>query len=154
MPLAFPAKPSILLISWPSRIAGLIGRSDQSRTRSQQRRSPCHKLDSVIYGFLGQKASALLNDTKRSPRRPRKYLVYLAGHYEVVLMQPLNLLGLQRDSRIAPTKTDIGMMAFGFCEFTNLLDKAKRLPEILEPEVPLDSTSIVHQLPIWGLRVE
>jgi hypothetical protein len=85
---------------------------------------------------------------------PRKYSVYFGSHYEVVLMQPLNLLGLQRDSRIAPTKTDIWMVAFVFCEFTNLSDKAKRLPEILEPEVPLDPTSIVHQLPIWGLRVE
>jgi hypothetical protein len=83
-----------------------------------------------------------------------KNAVYLGGHYEIVLMQSLNLLGLQRDSRLAPAKTDIGMMAFGFCEFTYLLDKAKCLSEILEPEVPLDPMSIVHQLPIWGLRVE
>jgi hypothetical protein len=79
---------------------------------------------------------------------PRKYSVYLAGHYEVVLVQPINLLGLQRDSRVAPTKSDIGMMAFDFCKLTNLLDKAKCLSEVLEPEVPLDPTSIVHQLPI------
>ena len=70
-------------------------------------------------------------------RGPRKYSVYLGGHYEVVLMQA-HLLGMERDSRVAPSKTDIRMVAFGFCDFTNLLDKAKRLPEILEPEVPLD----------------
>jgi hypothetical protein len=91
---------------------------------------------------------------KRSRGGRRKYSVYLGGHYEVVLMEALNLLGLQRDSRVAPTKTDIGMMTFGFCEFTNLLDKAKCFPEILEPEVPLDPTPVIHQLPIGGLRVE
>jgi hypothetical protein len=63
---------------------------------------------------------------------PREYAVYFGSHYEVVLVQTLNLLGLQRDSRVAPAKTDIGVMAFGFCEFTNLLDKTKCLPEILE----------------------
>src|SRR5262245_57729049 len=83
-----------------------------------------------------------------------KYSVYFPGHYEVVLVQPLNLLGLQRDNRVAPAKTDTGMMAFGFCEFTNLLDKAECLSEILEPKAPLDPTSVIRQLPFWGLRVE
>jgi hypothetical protein len=46
------------------------------------------------------------------------------------------------------------MMAFGFGEFTNLLDKVKCFSEILEPEVPLDPTSVIHQLPVWGLRVK
>ena len=41
-------------------------------------------------------------------------------------MQSLDLLGLQRDRRIAPTEADIRMMAFGFREFTNLLNKGKR----------------------------
>jgi len=104
-------------------------------------------------GRLGQEGRALLQIKERL-RGPRKYSVYLTGQYEVVLMQALNLLGLERDSRVAPSKTDIRMVAFGFCEFTNLLDKAKRLPEILESEIPLDPTSIVHQLPVWGLSVE
>jgi len=107
----------------------------------------------VIFGRLGQEGRALLQIKERL-RGPRKYSVYLTGQYEVVLMQALNLLGLERDSRVAPSKTDIRMVAFGFCEFTNLLDKAKRLPEILESEIPLDPTSIVHQLPIWDLHVE
>ncbi len=106
-------------------------------------------------GALSQEAPAFLHITERSHQgRPRKYSVYLGGHYEIVLMQAVNLLGLQRDSRVAPSKTDIRMVVVGFCEFTNLLNEAKRLPEILEPEIPFDPTSIVHQLPIWCLRVE
>jgi hypothetical protein len=38
-------------------------------------------------------------------------------------MQSLDLLGLQRDRRIAPTEANIRMMAFSFREFTNLLNK-------------------------------
>jgi len=58
-------------------------------------------------------------------------------------MQPMDLLGLQRDRRIAPTEADIRMMAFSFREFTNLLNEAKRLPEIAKPETPLDVVSFV-----------
>jgi hypothetical protein len=42
-------------------------------------------------------------------------------------MQSLDLLGLQRDRRIAPTEADIRMMALSFREFTNLLNKGKGL---------------------------
>jgi hypothetical protein len=69
-------------------------------------------------------------------------------------MQSLNLLGLQRDYRVAPTETDIRMMAFSFREFTNLLNKGKRLPEIAKPEAPLDAVSFLQQLPVWGLRLK
>ena len=63
-------------------------------------------------------------------------------------MQSLDLLGLQRDRRIAPTEADIRMMAFGFREFTNLLNKGKRLAEISKPKAPLDAVSFLHQLPL------
>ena len=43
------------------------------------------------------------------------------------------------------------MMPFSFREFTNLLDKGKRLPEVAKPEVPLDTVSFLLQLPVWGL---
>jgi hypothetical protein len=58
-------------------------------------------------------------------------------------MQSLDLLGLQRNCGIAPTKADIRMMAFHFREFTNLLDKGKRLPEIAKSEAPLDAVSFI-----------
>ena len=69
-------------------------------------------------------------------------------------MQSLDLLGLQRDRRIAPTEADIRMMAFGFREFTNLLNKGKRLAEIAKPKAPLNVPSFFWQLPIWGLCME
>ena len=75
--------------------------------------------------------------------RASEYTVNLGGHDEVVLMQSLDLLGLQRDRCIAPTEADIRMMAFSFREFTNLLDKGKRLPEIAKPEAPLDAVSFL-----------
>src|SRR5579864_3465761 len=58
---------------------------------------------------------------------------------------------IDRDRRIAPTEADIRMMAFSFREFTNLLNKGKRLPEIAKPEAPLDVVSFLRQLPVWGL---
>ena len=73
-----------------------------------------------------------------------EYTVDLGGHDEVVLMQSIDLLGLQRDGRLAPTEADIRMMAFSFREFTNLLNKGKRLPEIAKPEAPLDVVSILR----------
>jgi hypothetical protein len=87
------------------------------------------------------------------PRRrsASEYAVDLGRHYEVVLMQSLDLLGLQRDRRIAPTEVDIRMMAFSFREFPNLLNKSKRLPEIAKSEAPLDAVSFLRQLPVWGL---
>ena len=69
-------------------------------------------------------------------------------------MQSLDLLGLQRDRRIAPTEADIRMMAFGLREFTNLLNKGKRLAEIAKPEAPLDAVSFLRQLPVRGLCVK
>ena len=66
-------------------------------------------------------------------------------------MQSLDLLGLQRDRRIAPAETDIWMMAFSLREFANLLNKSKRLLEIAKPEASLDAVSFLQQLPVWGL---
>ena len=46
------------------------------------------------------------------------------------------------------------MMAFSFREFTNLLNKGERLPEIAKPEAPLDAVSFLQQLPVRGLRMK
>lgn len=40
------------------------------------------------------------------------------------------------------------MMAFSFREFTNLLNKGKRLPKIAEAKAPLDAVSFLQQLPV------
>ena len=69
-------------------------------------------------------------------------------------MQTLDLLGLQRDRRIAPTEADVRMMAFSFREFTNLLNKGECLPEIVKPKVSLDAVSFLQQLPAWSLSMK
>ena len=97
---------------------------------------------------------ALGREDIRSPRgRASEYAIDLGGHDEVVIMQSLDLLGLQRDRCIAPTEADIRMMAFSFREFTNLLNKGKCLPEIAKLEATLDAVSFLQQLRVWGLCV-
>src|SRR5262249_28953967 len=65
------------------------------------------------------------------------------SHDEVVLMQSMDLLGLQVDRHIAPTEADIRMMAFRLLKFTNLLNKRQRFPKIAKPESPLDVVSFL-----------
>ena len=72
-----------------------------------------------------------------------EYAVNFGGHDEIVLMKSLDLLGLQRDCGITPAEADVRMMAFSFREFTNFLNKGKRLPEIAKPEAPLDAMSVL-----------
>src|SRR5262249_47025286 len=112
-------------------------------------------LDAIVTSVTPPKKGRCRTTRARSRRgRPSEYAVNLGGHDEVVLVQSLDLLGLQRDRRIAPTKADIRMMAFSFREFTNLLNKGKRLPEIAKPEAPLDAVSFLRQLPVRGLCVK
>ena len=59
-------------------------------------------------------------------------------------MQSLDLLGLQRDRRIAPTEADVRMMAFSLRELTNFLHKGERLAEIAKSEAPLDPVSFLQ----------
>jgi hypothetical protein len=49
-------------------------------------------------------ASCRTTTTRSRRGRPSEYAVNLGGHDEVVLMQSLDLLGLQRDRRIAPRR--------------------------------------------------
>jgi hypothetical protein len=72
----------------------------------------------------------------------------------VLLVQSLDLLGLQRNRSIAPTEADIRMMAFGFRQFANFVNKGKCLPEIAKPEAPLDAVSFLQRLSFWGLRMK
>ena len=133
----------VAVLDPPARMQrGDIASRHQSAARRRTRSAP-------------KKGPSCRTTRTRSRRgRPSEYAVNLGGHDEVVLMQSLDLLGLQRDCRIAPTEADIRMMAFSFREFTNLLNKGKRLPEIAKPEAPLDAVSLLRQLPVWGLCVK
>jgi hypothetical protein len=67
---------------------------------------------------LGTEKGAQVQEVRTRSRRGHasEYAVDLGGHDEVVLMQSIDLLGLQRDRRIAPTVADSRMMAFSFRE--------------------------------------
>src|ERR1700739_4993639 len=56
---------------------------------------------------------------------------------------PLIFLVCRETVAFAPTEADVRMMAFSFRKFTNLLNKGKRLPEIVKPEAPLDEVSFL-----------
>jgi len=116
---------------------------DNPRHPTRPRRYPCNNAPEKPE----KGASCRTTRTRLRRGRPSEYAVNLGGHDEVVLMQSLDLLGLQRDRRIAPTEADIRMMAFSFREFTNLLNKGKRHPEIAKPEAPLDAASFLCKLP-------
>ena len=47
--------------------------------------------------------------------------IQLRGHDEVVLVQALDLLRLQRDRRVSPAEADVGMVTFGFRQVTSTL---------------------------------
>src|SRR5271154_6313039 len=123
---------------------------DNPRHPTRPRRYPCNNAPEKPE----KGASCRTTRTRLRRGRPSEYAVNLGGHDEVVLMQSLDLLGLQRDRRIAPTEADIRMMAFSFREFTNLLNKGKCLPEIVKPEVSLDAVSFLQQLPVWSLSMK
>jgi hypothetical protein len=93
--------------------------------------SPHHVRFSFVQPILALRSSA------------REYPVNLGGHNEIVPMKSLDLLGLQRDRGNTPTEADIRMMTFNFREFTNFLNKGKRLPEIAKPEAPLNAVSFL-----------
>jgi len=88
------------------------------------------------------------------PTRAIEHSVDLARHDEIVLVQSLDFLGAQRDGRVTPAEADVGVMAFGLSEFTNLLDKGPCFAKVAEPEGPLDTMSVVAEFPVRGLRTE
>jgi hypothetical protein len=90
---------------------------------------------------MGASRSTTITRSDLDPAR--EYPVNLGSHDEIVLMQSLDLLGLQRDRGIPPTKADIRMMAFRLREFTNLLDKTKRLPEVANVTGRLGCTTLM-----------
>ena len=129
---------------------------DPNRSRAPTAITSRHQSAARRITRSAPKRGASCRTTRTRSRRGHasEYAVNLGGHDEVVLMQSLDLLGLQRDRRIAPTEADIRMMAFSFRKFTNLLNKDKRLPEIAKPEAPLDAVSFLRQLPVRGLCVK
>src|SRR5262245_22935563 len=80
--------------------------------------------------------------------------IYLGRHDEIVLVQPLDLLRLQRKGSVAPPEADVGTVALLLGEFADFLHERERLTEVLEPEGALDAAHIIAQLPLWHLGVQ
>ena len=78
----------------------------------------------------------------------------LARHDKIVLVQPLDLLGAQRDGRVAPAEADIGMVAFCLSQVAHVSNKLERFLKITEGERPLDAVAFIAQIPIRSLRLK
>ncbi len=76
----------------------------------------------------------------------------LARHDKIVLVQPLNLLGAQRDGRVTPTEANIRMVPFGFSQLADVANKIERCPKITEMESSFDAVAIIAQFPVRSLR--
>ena len=74
-------------------------------------------------------------------------LVQLRRHYEVIFVQALDLLRLQRDRGVSPAEADVGVVTFSFGEVANTLRKGKRLGKILELEGSLDPSILIAYCP-------
>src|SRR5271169_944857 len=79
--------------------------------------------------------------------------VELCRHDEIVLVQSLDLLGVQRDPRVTPAETDVGMVSFGFGECACALDKSEGFGEVLEPIGSLDPLGFIEKRPAGRLRM-
>src|SRR5215469_3722257 len=77
--------------------------------------------------------------------------VELRCHDEVVLVQSLDLFGLQRNLRVTPAKSDVWVMTFGFGERRCPLDKLESLAKVSEPVGTLDPSGVIENRPVWRL---
>jgi hypothetical protein len=82
---------------------------------------------------------------------PFKQLVNLGCHDEIVLVKPIDLVGLKLHFAVAPTDADVRVMALGLAQFADLLGEAHRVHEVLEPKGPFDFRRFVFKLPLWDL---
>ena len=84
--------------------------------------------------------------------QPMEYPVDLARHDKIVLVQPFDLLGAQRNGCVTPAEADIGVVPFGFSQLTDVANKAERFSKIAEVEGSFDTMAVIVQFPIRSLR--
>src|SRR5436305_3521127 len=65
---------------------------------------------------------------------------------------PLTFL-VQRDLRVAPAETNVGMVSFGLGERGRALDKSEGFGEVLEPIGSLDPLGFIEKRPVGRLRM-
>ena len=83
--------------------------------------------------------------------KPICNLVQLSSHDEVVLVQPFDLLRLERHGRITPAEGDVRVVSFLFRQIAGPFHKRERLGEVLEPIRPLDPVTFITNSPLRGL---
>jgi hypothetical protein len=86
--------------------------------------------------------------------QPIEHPIDLARHDKIVLVQSFDLLGAQRDGRVTPAETDIGVVPFGFSQVADVANKVERFPKIAETEGSFDAVAVIAQFPIRSLRLE
>ena len=69
----------------------------------------------------------------------------LARHDKIVLVQPLDLLGAQRDGRVAPAEADIGMVAFCLSQVAHVSNKLERFLKIVGVSTPLAQADLARR---------
>src|SRR5574337_2139789 len=95
---------------------------------------------------------------ERDPRREcqqtlrRDEPIRLRCHDEVVLVEPLDLLGLPGHLRPAPAESDIRMVPFRLGKLAEAGDEGHGFLEVAELEIAFDATPFVQQAPARRLR--
>src|SRR5215469_11539189 len=84
--------------------------------------------------------------------QPVEHPIDLASHNKIVLVQPLNLLGAQRDGRVTPPEAYVRMVPLGFSQLADVANKVERCPKITEMEGSFDAVAVIAQLPVRSLR--
>ena len=77
--------------------------------------------------------------------------INLARHDKIVLVQPLDLLGAQRDGRVTPAEADIRVVPFIFSQVADVANKVERCPKITKMERSFDAVAIIAQFPVRSL---
>jgi len=58
-------------------------------------------------------------------------------------VQPLDLLGAQRDGRVTPAEADVWVMTFGFSQVTDVANKAERFLKIWEAKGSFNTVVVI-----------
>ena len=99
--------------------------------------------DRISCGCSRHDPTVLTSLATGSAIQPIEDLINLARHEKIVLVQPLDLLGAQRDGRVTPAEADIGVMTLGFSQVTDVANKAERFLKVTEAESSFDTAPVI-----------
>src|SRR5208337_157077 len=121
-------------------------------TATDKATSAEHRDNTIVRDCHGSSIPTSLTIGK--PIRAIEHPIDLARHDKIVLVQPLDFLGTQRDRRVTPTEADIGVMAFAFGQGADVSNKAERFLKIAKAEGSFDMVAVIAQFPIRSLRLK